>query len=316
MDQNTFDASEPVHHFQYEDESLKIECTAYACSDYLRQKDQHVHNKGSPLFDESNKVTPNDRMALVDWIYSIVDKCKLERESVAVAMNIADRFMSTQQGSTKILYNRGQYQLLLVAAIYIAIKINERVIVSSKDLSIASWGMYSSEQIENMEMKILSGLKWRLHCPTALKIGCHILRLLWTQAYETNSKMKSDVWYFLHQELAYQAENAVRGYQFTTERPSTIATVAIMNAIEQVNDDADYKLLMDTLVSVLKRFKFDSPFKLLNTKNELRNFINENEECESVVSESTEICHGSTMVKEALQGGLPAVVSSIGVDDM
>jgi hypothetical protein len=42
------------------------------------------------------------------------------------------------------------YQLLVVSALYIAIKINERVIFSAENLAAVSQGIYSAENIEAM----------------------------------------------------------------------------------------------------------------------------------------------------------------------
>ena len=41
-------------------------------------------------------VTDQDRMKIVDWCYEIIDHCKMDRETVAVAMDIDDRFFSGQ----------------------------------------------------------------------------------------------------------------------------------------------------------------------------------------------------------------------------
>ena len=115
-------------------------------------------------------ITADDRMKIVDWCYDIVDRLQFQRETVAVAMKIADRFMSavvmpeergrSQRSSSRrsvscdvqdILYDTGQYQLLAISSLYISIKLNERMAFSSADFSMACRLMYSQQDIESME---------------------------------------------------------------------------------------------------------------------------------------------------------------------
>jgi hypothetical protein len=58
-------------------------------------------------------VTDQDRMKIVDWCYEIIDHCKMDRETVAVAMDIADRFFSNQSSyiAQRALLHCRDYQL-------------------------------------------------------------------------------------------------------------------------------------------------------------------------------------------------------------
>mmetsp|Transcript_28432 Transcript_28432/g.61072 ORF Transcript_28432/g.61072 Transcript_28432/m.61072 type:complete len:338 (+) Transcript_28432:87-1100(+) len=268
---------------------LEQECTTYSCHDYLCHNDDdsststsissiisqhsHCHN--------SNRITPSDRMRIVDWCYDIVDKFQFDRETVAIAMNIADRFASTNPAT---LRSRGQYQLVTITALYIAIKLNERSTFGSEDFTAASQGTYTVEDIEDMEIKILHGLSWRLCPPTGLQVGYRILSLLLSQLEntadndnDTTAKLDRGTWEFLRDEVAFQTESAVRDYFFTTQRPSTTAIAAIMNAIEQVNDHA-YEHLTTALLRVLREFAFDSTLALLEAREQLHCLVNEHEE--------------------------------------
>ena len=73
--------------------------------------------------------------------------------------------------------------------------------------------------------------------PTPLQVGFHILDLVDTIITQRGKGSPSSAtWHFLREELAYQAENAVRDSYFMTRRSSTVAIVAILNATERVND--------------------------------------------------------------------------------
>ena len=77
--------------------------------------------------------------------------------------------------------------------------------------------------------------------------------------------------------MAFQMESAVRDYYFTTQRPSTIAAAAIMNAIDQVNDH-DYEYLTITLLPILKEFDFDLSPYLLKARDRLHRLVNDHEQ--------------------------------------
>ena len=42
----------------------------------------------------STVITPEDRVTIVDWCYTIIDKCNFSRESVAIAMELVHLFLS------------------------------------------------------------------------------------------------------------------------------------------------------------------------------------------------------------------------------
>jgi hypothetical protein len=157
-----------------------------SCRDYLNDgedciseitSNDHVSGSGHKL------LTAEDREQIVDWCYGVIDVLQLARSNVAVAMSIADRFMSNPNrllvrhfthhlfSPQEIMYNRTMFQLLAVSALYIAIKINEQVIFSPEQCAEATHGMYTVKDIEAMERAILECLSWKVSTPTALEVG-------------------------------------------------------------------------------------------------------------------------------------------------
>ena len=207
------------------------------CQDYLNDGDCisiNDHEDGS-----SHKLTDEDREQIVDWCYGIVDVLQLARLNVAVAMSIADRFMSNPNGllvsqftpysfsPQEIRHNRTMFQLLAVSALYTTIKINEQVIFSAENFAAATQGMYTVEEIEAMERTILECLAWKVSAPTALEVGCTMLELMTPQVQDVIDLTG------IIEDLAFQTECAVRDYHLvTTERTSTIAIMALLNAIK------------------------------------------------------------------------------------
>ncbi|KAL7531464.1 hypothetical protein ACHAXR_004059 [Thalassiosira sp. AJA248-18] len=252
---------------------MEQERTVYSCSDYLNcggDDDRDSNNDGHKC---RNKITSDDRMKVVDWCYQIIDQCGFARETVSFAMNLADRFMSMNttlaHRSQDVLYDREQYQLVALTALYISIKLNERMAIGSSDFAAVSSGKYSLEDIEEMEREILQCLQWRLCPPTSLQVAYHILSLMPPQVKET---IKQGTWNFVEEEMKFQAESAVREYYFMTQRPSTIAMAAIVNSIEQVND-LEYGHLSMALSRILEEFDFDHPRLILKTTDQLHRLM-------------------------------------------
>src|SRR6056300_402028 len=134
----------------------------------MLQKELTTSSRKRDYLDPSDPtiVTPDDRMLLVDWCYLVVDHCQFSRESVASAMEMADRFLSMPNNNmsaaavNEALHDRNKFQLLIVTALYVSIKVNERVSVSSGLFAEMCKHAYTEEDIENMELTLLKGLEW------------------------------------------------------------------------------------------------------------------------------------------------------------
>jgi len=123
------------------------------------------------------------------------------------------------------------FQLLAVSALYIAIKINEQVIFSAEKFAEATQGVYTAEEIEAMERAILDCLAWKVSAPTALEVGYIVLELMTPQVQDV-SELNNDLMGSIVDDLAFQTESALRDYHLATQRPSTIAIMALLNAIK------------------------------------------------------------------------------------
>ena len=142
---------------------IKRELSTYSCSSRGGYLD--------PFYP--TMVTTSDRTKIVDWCYDVVDHCKLSRETVASAMEMVDRFLSLPSNSSdaarvsvEALVDQSKFQLLAVTALYVSIKLNEKVAIPSDQFSAeVCRNVYSTKEIEDMERTLLSGLSWRCHQP-------------------------------------------------------------------------------------------------------------------------------------------------------
>jgi hypothetical protein len=231
---------------------IKRELTIYSCHEgYLNHSDPTM-------------ITADDRMKLVDWCYGVVDHCQLSREVVAVAMDMVDRYLSMSSNtaaaarvSDEALRDESKLQLLTITALYVAIKVNERVAVSSDLFAEMSSRAYTAKEIEDMELTLLRGLSWRCNAPTAFQVGHSILSLILP-----HTKCSEVTWGFLLDEMKYLTELAVRDYYISTQRTSTVALGAIFNAISDTNTKERQELLEAFLRVTMECFDFDHSIQI------------------------------------------------------
>ena len=183
-------------------------------------------------------------------------------------MSIADQFMSNPNGllvsqftpysfsPQEIRHNRTMFQLLAVFALYTTIEINEQVIFSAENFAAATKGVYTAEEIEAMERTMLECLAWKVSAPTALEVGCTMLELMTPQVQDVidvNNELMGII-----EDLAFQTECAVRDYHLVTaERTSTIAIMALLNAIKynENTSKAAQQRFLNALSNVLDECK-------------------------------------------------------------
>jgi hypothetical protein len=223
---------------------------------------------------DSNTITADDRRKLVDWCYSVVDHCQLSRETVASAMEMVDRFLSRPSNRYSVdaarvshaaLRDESEFQLLTIAALYSSIKVHERVALSSDLFAEICSQAYTSEEIEDMERILLSGMSWRCHSPTAYQIGLSILSLILPCVV-----IPEVTWGFIIDEMKYLTELAVREYYFSTQRTSTIAVAAIFNAISVTSTKECEDILTDFLRVIMESFEFDHSKHIAAARTRLR----------------------------------------------
>lgn len=95
------------------------------------------------------------------WTYSVVDHFDLSRRTVAISLNIFDRFLANQGNTCD-----GSHALLVsLTSLYIAIKVHERKKIKLCTLVELSRSQFTPSDIENMELEILMSLKWLVHPP-------------------------------------------------------------------------------------------------------------------------------------------------------
>ena len=150
-----------------------------------------MKNQENRLYDHTNFLRTKQNAAqslLVDsivwrekicaWTYSVIDHFNLSRSTVAVSMNLYDRYLATCGNKCE-----GRFALLCsLSTLYISIKLHEpknsleRCGIS--ELCKLSRGQFRAKDIEDMELKILQALSWLVNPPLATDFISLVLNLL------------------------------------------------------------------------------------------------------------------------------------------
>lgn len=181
-----------------------------------------------------------------------------------------DHFLSKRSNPAECRYlqDRLQFQLLGIAAMYAAIKSNEPVSMSSTQVEQMSGGVYTLNDIEEMEVIILKDLEWHLVAPTSLKMAQHILALVYPHI-----DLCRQMWSLIYDQVRFHTECSVRDYQMSTQtKPSTIALAAILKAVDELGFQVSENFY-DVLQLVMEE-SFPSSQALVVAFNSLMDTVN------------------------------------------
>jgi hypothetical protein len=181
------------------------------------------------------------RSAMMKWCYQVADACKYNRgETVSIAMSCLDRFLSSSKPGREILFDRNQFQLAAMTALYLAIKVHECRPMDSRLMSSLSHYSHSPKDIEAMECKILHGIQWRVNPPTAFSFVRNMVTLLPEYYY----KMMDDA----ERETIVEMTALQLDIFSTSNHPlswcwapaSWLAFASLLNAVESVVVSSDH----------------------------------------------------------------------------
>ncbi|TMW69502.1 hypothetical protein Poli38472_001658 [Pythium oligandrum] len=160
---------------------------------YERLLQKNMNNTvTSDYFNLQPKLNIKMRSILVDWLVEVHYRFKLQTQTLFLAVNYIDRFLAT----TTI--ERDQLQLVGVAGLFIAGKVEEIDPIVLGDMIYISDDMFTGEQIMDMERTMLAALHFDLVAPTLESFVPYL-----TKTLEVESTVKHFSSYFSQQALLH-----------------------------------------------------------------------------------------------------------------
>ena len=188
---------------------------------YLYRRYVKPQPRSAEYLDEDPEDLLIWREKICHWTYSVIDHFELSRKTVAVSINLFDRYLATQgnrcDGSLALLVS--------LTTLYIAIKVHERKKIKLETLAELSRCQFESKDIEEMEIRILESLSWFVHPPIVVDFISHLLKFL-PAVVPMPARKK------IFELSRYMAELSLCDPLFMEHHPSTIAFAAIINVLE------------------------------------------------------------------------------------
>lgn len=175
---------------------------------HRHRRDEHSHQVPKNHLAFQDEIDGEGRAIVVDWLVHIETKHRMRPQTLYMAINIIDRYLS------KARVKRDELQLVGIAAMSLAAKFEELTTVK-----ISAWtriAKYASEEIIHMEHAIFKTLGFELRVPTA----AHFLNFFIRANRSDEGQHKELIRYLV--ELAL-VENHMAHY-----RPSLIVAAATM----------------------------------------------------------------------------------------
>jgi len=193
----------------------------------MKKQEKSGYCTESGLYDQSATTTKartidaECRRLMVAWLKQLAEFCDFSHCTVAIAINILDRFVAKEPQILSSHNAAYEFQLAAMASLYTSIKIHETLALDPMTISKLSNGQFSSQEIEEMEARILTKLDWRVNAPTVMAFAEIYLQILLPSEGKTAIK-----------ELIHcQFEHAMEDCQFLGIDASKIAFTATYNAI-------------------------------------------------------------------------------------
>ena len=157
-------------------------------------------------------ISPSMRAILVDWIVDVHLKFRCVPETLHLAVNIIDRYLSSVEITRDVL------QLVGITALLLASKYEEIYPPEVKNCVMICQRAYNVQQVLDMEADMLGELSFNLTVPTGHPFLQRFLFI--THATETMSIAAN-----------YYAERMLQEHDSLKYRPSIIAAAAVCLAI-------------------------------------------------------------------------------------
>jgi len=192
----------------------------------MKKQEKSAYCTESGLYNRSTTATRRTattvdaecRRLMIAWCKQLSEFCDFDHHTLAIAINILDRFVAKEP---QIISNNNTFRLAAMASLYTSVKTHETAVLDPMTISRLSKGVFSPQEIEVMEVRILTKLGWRVNSPTAMAFAEMYLQILLPGKQTKTTKTL----------IQCQLEHTMEDCQFLGIDASEIAFTATYNAI-------------------------------------------------------------------------------------
>ncbi|KAG8389765.1 hypothetical protein BUALT_Bualt01G0012600 [Buddleja alternifolia] len=137
-------------------------CATIACDIYKHLRASEINKRPATNFMErvQKDINPSMRAILIDWLVEVSEEYRLVPDTLYLAVNYIDRYLSGN------VMERQRLQLLGVACMMIASKYEEICAPQVEEFCYITDNTYFKEEVLQMESDVLNYLKFEMTAPT------------------------------------------------------------------------------------------------------------------------------------------------------
>lgn len=165
------------------------------------------------------------RKMLIEWMYYVVDYCRLQRTAVAAASFFFDVAVRKQLAHTP-----EEHQLAAATALQLALKTHDSSIIKLDKLVKLGRGQFTEQDVVEMEGRILDSMHWHLHPPSSYCFLRQYERLLPNTIGQTTRQMINNV-------TSLACEVTLTDHNYLAYHPSEVSFAAMLMALEMIPHD-------------------------------------------------------------------------------
>ena len=230
-------------------------------------KDQESTHYGPSNYLHGAVLTHHERRQVCQWGFNLVEACGVDRYIAVVAITYFDRFLSSR-GSESVrlcLISHREFQLAFIvsqhvnndvydsifrlgishhawmlfssqACLVISLKARQGLnMTPAHVVEMVCKGMYTKEEIIEMELEVLRKLGWRLSGPTPQDFLQCYFELL-------PSSADKDAAEFVFEDAVAKADMAMLDSSFAFELPSMVALASLAAVFSEMDPDTQIQL--------------------------------------------------------------------------
>ncbi|KAG7362878.1 cyclin-like protein [Nitzschia inconspicua] len=189
--------------------------------DQMRIKEQTIYKRT----ECDNELHCLWRKMLLEWMYFVVDHCKLQRPSVAAAAFFLDVCMSRGLCQT-----REDHQLAAATSLQLALKTVDTAVIKLEKLVKLGRGQFTEDDVADMERRILKELSWHVHPPSTYCFLRQYELLIPNGVSDLAKEMMEEV-------TKIVAELTVLEDQYLRYDPSVLGYATMLLGLEMIPED-------------------------------------------------------------------------------
>lgn len=201
---------------------------------------------------------------MCSWYYEMSNFLKISPSTASRAMSYLDRFMSSDSShaaTARLL--RDEYQLVALTALFIAIKLYDRLNIMPCHVSYLSRGRYTSEEVIEMEIVMLKSLEWKVTGATKLDYSELMLDCILPKLTDADAETLDGIRDLTSLQIQLSDFYAV----YSNSMQSMVALAAAMNAYEVKKTklmECDREVFRCTFRELLSRYDQDVVYKIMD----------------------------------------------------